>query len=194
MDYITCEFYRLCNIQDYGIIIESLSRVPALAALLATAASYTVSRSSSYTIRELEKRTYEDRHKAYVTPLVHDVATQLFPDSVLSRSPKIDTADALQSSRRLPINSACREHAVNMHCEWGKPSKFREGYYDSVLIDGIEYRVSSHTYLSLRLNYLLIRLGDWRYRTCREGIRCRQDSGKESCLKASKHRRCSHRQ
>jgi hypothetical protein len=101
------------------------------------------------TVRHIERQTFENRRKRYVTPTVHGIAARLFPENALAQSPQLDGLKPISAvSTARVLEGPLPEHGVNMHCVWGTPSSDVPDHYTSVFIDGTKYKVNLilHTY------------------------------------------------
>ncbi|GJE87065.1 BAH and Dcm domain-containing protein [Phanerochaete sordida] len=131
IDYICEAFNTLCKDKRANKVLHRLRKVPIIASLLHAAKLPATNRTQ----KSIKYHAYES--KTTVTPKVYDLAARLFPQEHLQEVPMDDPP----RSEKSKTVRTYRTHGERIEHKWGPSSSWRAKHYESVVIDGVVYKI-----------------------------------------------------
>ena len=179
MTYIAHAYEDLC--EDFSDIIRPLeNRVSALATILRLGWSPppTPSHTTQRTVSSLQKIAVEQNNKTIVTPTVYKLCQHLFPRKHL-RKVSFNEDPLVVDPTPPKLSEPLLQHGVQAKCEWVKESRTDSPHhYNSVMIDGVQYDVSTGLPSPCDTYRPHCRFTGWRYCPGCKGERCKRTTRK----------------
>lgn len=108
---------------------------------------------------DVEKEVLSHKNETVVTPRVGEIAEDLFQQTLHMAGVSLDSATS-----PLKHTATTRPHFSNpVRLQWVTSSETAPGFYDSVVIDGVQYNVSGISLIKIELELILL---GWRHCCC----------------------------